>query len=270
MNAKKTEQLGLVPEEELRQRPQFATTLANGLELLRCFSAAEPSLGNKELSDYLGISRPTIARLTYTLCNLGYLVQNPETKKYSLGPAVLTLSYPLLTQLTLRQLAAHDMVELSRFAKGPVSIGMRERLQVVYVEMVHDKDYNDARPDIGVTRPLLNTAIGRALLYRHPENERQILFERLQAEYPDAWQQHKAGFFSAMEQVREKGFCTSYGNWRVGFYGVSVPLCYKFGTNYLAINLTIPAYDNEKDYVERVLGPKLLRLVQDLDSRLGV
>jgi hypothetical protein len=87
----------------LEAHPRFASTLSNGLDVLKCFSAAEPQLGNKEIAEMLGLTRPTVSRLTFTLVGLGYLRRDERTGKYSLGPAVLTLGYPLLVHLTLRQ-----------------------------------------------------------------------------------------------------------------------------------------------------------------------
>jgi hypothetical protein len=46
---------------------QFATTLARGIELLRCFTAEQRQLSNAELAARTGLPRPTVSRLTYTL-----------------------------------------------------------------------------------------------------------------------------------------------------------------------------------------------------------
>src|ERR1051326_4467801 len=40
---------------------QFATTLARGLEVLRCFTPLEPLLGNKEISVRTGLPKPTVS-----------------------------------------------------------------------------------------------------------------------------------------------------------------------------------------------------------------
>lgn len=108
----------LVPRAELEHEPRFASTLANGLDILRCFSAAQPTLGNKEISEALGLSRPTVARLTFTLVTLGYLRRDDASKRYSLAPGVLSLIYPLLLQLTVRRVAEHDLAALSEKAGG--------------------------------------------------------------------------------------------------------------------------------------------------------
>ena len=70
---------------------QFATTLARGLQLLRCFTPEEPVQGNRELSRRLQLPAATVSRLTYTLMALGYLAQDEHKGKYRLGSAVLSL-----------------------------------------------------------------------------------------------------------------------------------------------------------------------------------
>src|SRR5579871_3913309 len=90
--------------EETKDDRQFATTLARGLEILRCFTPQQPVLGNKDLVKATGLPKATISRFTYTLTSLGYLRQVPEQKKYQLGSAVLSLGYPLLAAMYVRQL----------------------------------------------------------------------------------------------------------------------------------------------------------------------
>ena len=60
-------------EGEVAKDPQFAYTLAKGLEVLRAFDAVTPALGNREIAQRTGIGRPTVVRLTRTLAILGYL-----------------------------------------------------------------------------------------------------------------------------------------------------------------------------------------------------
>ncbi len=60
----------------------FASTLARGMQILRCFTPLEPALGNKELARRTGLSPPTISRFTYTLVKLGYLRPDTLSGKY--------------------------------------------------------------------------------------------------------------------------------------------------------------------------------------------
>src|SRR5690606_11855237 len=127
---------------------QFATTLARGLDLLRCFSPFNPEFGNKELSDRSGLPKPTVSRLTYTLTCLGYLKQDKVSRKYRLGSAVLSIGYPLLANLRIRQIARPYMRELANYAKGWVSIGIRDRLNMIYIESERSNSILRAKPDV--------------------------------------------------------------------------------------------------------------------------
>lgn len=113
---------------------QFAITLAPGMDILRCFTAVRPVMSNAELAEQTGLSRPTISRFTYPLSRLGYLRNDPATGRYPLGPAVISLGYPLLASLSVRQTARPMMNELARATRGSVSMGIRDRLSIVYVE----------------------------------------------------------------------------------------------------------------------------------------
>src|SRR3970040_2453604 len=110
---------------------QFATTLARGLEVLRCFTPLEPMLGNKEISVRTGLPKPTVSRLTYTLTKLGYLRHNMRLGQYQLGSAALSIRYPLLPSSSWGQVARPFMKELAAYCNGSVSMGGRARLTMV-------------------------------------------------------------------------------------------------------------------------------------------
>lgn len=270
MHLKTSPHYELGSRASLEAHSQFASTLSNGLDVLKSFSGTEPMLGNKEIAEKLNLSRPTVSRLTFTLVGLGYLRRDERTGKYSLGPAVLTLGYPLLVHLTLRQLAAHDMVELARYAKGPVSMAIRDRLQVVYVETVVDGTSNAARPDIGSARPLLRTATGRALLYAQTADERELICSRLAVEFPDEWERYSAALRSAYDEIDQRGFCVVSRDWRSELCGIATPMRYRSNDLPLAFNVTISANEMDEKYVYETLGPRLRTLVKNLEYRIGI
>lgn len=117
---------GLVDAEELATDRQFATNLARGLEVLRAFMPSDPMLGNKEICDRTRLPKATVSRLTYTLNLLGYLTRVDKYQKYRLGPGVLSLGYPLLASLQVRQIARPYMEKIARDTGCSVNLGMRD------------------------------------------------------------------------------------------------------------------------------------------------
>ena len=113
---------------------QFATTLARGMELLRCFTPEDPVLGNRELARRMMLPAATISRLTYTLVTMGYLSQDEHQGKYRLGSAVISLAYPLLELFNIRRRARPLMLEVAQKTGGSVSIGIRDRFNIVYIK----------------------------------------------------------------------------------------------------------------------------------------
>jgi DNA-binding IclR family transcriptional regulator len=254
----------------LAGHPSFASTLANGLAVLGCFSGADPSLGNKDIADRLGLSKPTVSRLTFTLVALGYLRREKQTGKYQLGPAVLSLGYPLLSQLTIRQVAAAEMLELARLAHGPVSVGARDRLQVVYVETTLASQSNATKPGVGSTRPMLRTAMGRAVMHAHPEPERALLEKRLRQAMPQEWEVYGAGLQRAYAEIGERGFCTVAGEWRQTLAAVAVPMKAPLHGLHLAFSVTVPSYSAEAAELQGSIGPRLVELVRRIEASLGL
>lgn len=270
MNRKIPPHYELDPAEAMASHPQFASTLFNGLEVLRCFTPSRPMLGNKEIAEALNLSRPAVSRLTFTLVGMGLLHRHEPTGRYSLGPAVLTLGYPLLVGLTLRQLAAHDMVELARFARGPISLGVRDRLQVVYVETVEDRDSSGTRPDIGSARPLLRTAMGRALMYAHTPAERELIGTKLAQAQPEDWQRFSPALTTAYAAIDGDGFCVVKRDWQPNICGIAAPFRYRANGLPVAMSVTIQIHDADDTYVQNVLGPRLATVVRSLDYRMGI
>ncbi|WP_432257744.1 IclR family transcriptional regulator [Cupriavidus sp. TMH.W2] len=260
----------LVDPAALEANPQFASTLANGLAVLGCFGSGLTALGNKDISERLQLSRPTVTRLTFTLMGLGYLRRDRRTGKYTLGPAVLSLGYPLLSQLTVRQIASPEMLELARYARGPVSIGTRDRLQVVYVETVQANETSSSKPDIGSTRPFLRTAIGRALLSSYMERDRAVILRRLQETHAQDWAQFGAATTEAFSQILATDFCIAMGDWRPTLAAVAVPMRAEVNGMHLAFNLTVPSYATNREHLEKDLGPRLVNLVRSIEYKLGL
>lgn len=254
----------------LQDHPSFASTLANGLAVLGCFGTGEASLGNKDIAQRLGLSKPTVSRLAFTLIALGYLRRDKQTGKYQLGPAVLSLGYPLLSQLTIRQVAAAEMLALARHARGPVSVGARDRLQVVYVETAYGAESSATRPGIGSTRPFLRTAIGRALLHAHQGAERAALERSLQKSHPEDWASCGGSLQRAYEEIEKTGFCVVAGDWRPTLAAVAVPMKAPVNGMHLAFNLTVPSYATDHQQLTQDLGPRLVELVRSVEQRLGL
>jgi len=249
---------------------QFATTLARGLEVLRCFTPLEAMLGNKEISVRTGLPKPTVSRLTYTLTKLGYLRHNMRLGKYQLGSAVLSIGYPLLASMSVRQVARPYIKELADYCTGSVSMGIRDRLNMVYVESCRSGNGLTTLPDIGTSVPIAQAAIGRAYLAACTPAEREALLNQMKVKAPDTLRKYKAQIDRALEDIRGRGFCVSLGELRREVHAVGVPMRRTVDGEIVSFNCGVPAFMLKKGQLEEDIGPRLVAVVRNIEGALGM
>lgn len=248
---------------------QFATTLARGLEVLRCFTPTEPMLGNKEISVRTGLPKPTVSRLTYTLTRLGYLRHNMRLGKYQLGSAVLSIGYPLLASMSIRQIARPFMKELADHAGGSVNMGIRDRLNMVYVESCRSGNVGTL-PDIGTSVPIAQSVIGRAYLYACTPAEREAILNQMKVKQPETLRRHQAAIMKSLEDIRTRGFCISTGDLRREVHAVGVPMRRSVDGEIVTFNCGVAAFMLKKGRLEEDIGPRLVAMVRNIEAAVGI
>lgn len=248
----------------------FATTLAHGIDILACFRADRPELANKDFAQQTGLSKSAVARLTHTLVELGFLLRSGPPARYRLGASVLALSYPLLASMQIRQLARPLMKQLADHACGAVSLVVRDRLQMVYVETARSNDALQTRPDIGAALPLLSSAAGKAWLCRAPEAERAAVLNQLRVADPRHYAEHFPSLEPASRDLEQKGYCGNNVQWRPDAYGFAAPLCRPYQSLLYVFNCGVPSGDGQYRARAADLGPRLVGLARETERLLGL
>lgn len=243
---------------------QFATTLARGLELLRCFSPVHHVLGNKELAQQLGLPRPTVSRLTYTLMRMGYLAQDVESGKYRLGSAVLSLGFPLLETFPVRQRARPEMLALAQEIRGTVAIAIRDRLDMVCIEVTRGGVRSGHPIDIGRTYSMCGTAVGRAYLAACSAVERQALMNTIKIKAPEEWARHEERLMQALANYPRLGCCISVGEVYPDVQAVAVSLGKVDRGELVAINASFQRRRLDERWLVEEVAPKLIALARKL------
>ncbi len=246
---------------------QFANTLARGMEVLRCFSPERPHLSNKELSVMTDMPKATVSRFTYTLVQLGYLRSDKITGRYMLAPAILTLAYPLLTSLGVRQLARPAMHDFANAVQGSVSLGVRERMRIVYVETARARSvYSANMAEVGMAHSLFSSAIGRAYLCACTPLERDALINEVKVKDPEFWVKYEDFVEKSLANYLKLNFCYSYGDLRPDIYAVAAPLPRQPNSEIVVINCVLQSYRVAQGELESNYGPRLVSLVSSLTS----
>ncbi len=255
--------------EDTLQDRQFATTLARGLEILRCFTPEEPFLGNKELAERTGLPRPTISRFTYTLVKLGYLRNQVHSTKYQLGSATVSLGYPMLARVRVRQLVRPSMSELADRYGCSVSMGVRDRLGIVYVETSRSRAvFAPQFSDIGRWLPLAASSTGHAYLAACEPAEREAILNEIRVKTPDAWQEYRAAIERSLKNFARDGFCILHKHEYPGVRAVAAPMMRPVDGERLVFNCVANIRQLREATLEKEIGPMLVALVKGFENSL--
>ncbi len=250
-----------------RNDPSLATTVVHGLAVLQSFRMTEPALSNKELAARTGLSKATISRLTYTLALKGLLLYDAQLRRYRLGAGVLSLAYPMLSGIGLRQLARPFMRALADQCEGSVSLGMYDNLHMVYIETSRGHEAMGFRPDIGARLPLLASAMGRAWLASCDARTRQNVLAEIARAQPWQLTTHGAAWEQAQRDWDKKGYCLSFGDWQADVHAVAVALPRPIAGDRLVFNCGMPVSRLKNRGIEQVAAKPLLAMVNDIDQR---
>jgi len=247
----------------------FVTALARGLSVLRCFRDNEVSLTNTDFSERTGLAKATVSRLTHTLCELDYLVADPRSAGYRLGAGVLRLGFGVLSALDIADRAEQEMRALR---DGPnsyitVALGEAHRLDVVYVATQRSREEVALTMRIGSRLPIFRCAMGRAVLVGMDEDARERVFARAGRESPEAEAEGRAHYAEAAAEFREKGYCSSYGDWRRDVNGIAVPVFSLNGSRVYGLNVGGPSFHVKKRQIETVYAPLLIKAAEAISVR---
>ncbi len=250
----------------------FVTALARGLDVLSAFRSRDRMLGNQELARRCGLPKSTISRLTYTLTKQGYLEHADDggNNGYRLGSAVLALGSAMLARMDVRQTARPLMQELADRSQAMVSLGMRDRLSMIYVENCRSESALTLSLDVGSRIPVAPTAMGRAYLALCSEAQRATLMDRMCERHPAGWPKLREGIERALAEYRELGCCTSFGEWQKEVNAIAIAFHPPGGRAVMAINCGGPGFNLSPKFLLEEVRPQLIELARRLEHPGGV
>lgn len=248
---------------------QFVTALARGLELLRCFTPQHPYLGNQELSQMTGLPKATITRLTYTLVKLGYLKQSANSNKYQLSVGVLAFGYTMMANVSINNLVTPYMEALADYANSAVAMATRDRLMMVYLNVVQGKGITTMRRNVGSYLPIHLSAMGRACLASMPAAEQEFILNAIRHKYKDDWLKISRGLDKAFKDYEDYGYCFSISEWRKDVNAVATAFMHPT-EGLLTFNCGAPSFILSRDKLEEDIAPRLLHMKNNIASNLYI
>ncbi|HEY8609176.1 MAG TPA: IclR family transcriptional regulator [Noviherbaspirillum sp.] len=242
----------------------FITALSRGLDVLACFRSGDTSLSNQQISERCGLPKSTVTRIVYTLSKRGYLTQI-EGGRYALGSATLSLGSSMLARMDIRQYARPLMQEVADFAGATLALGVRDRLSIIYTEVVRSMATLTLSLQVGSRIPIASSAIGRAYLAGASEQERNAILRLANDLDESAADAVREGIRRGFEDYQQYGCATSFGEWQRDVNGIAVTFRAP-GAGVHVMNCGGPSSSLSREFLLEDVRPRLLALARRLES----
>jgi len=204
----------------------YNRSLERALGILNSFRSDKQALSVAELSGLLELPRATVLRLCTTLVRFGYLVQDHDSKRFSLGLKLFELGNIVFYSFSLRNAAAPYLSQLQAKLGKTVFLGILENDELLYIDKREDPENPISfTSKIGTRRPPSWGMLGPVLMAYMPENE----IERILDKHPLAATTRRSStnreeFKERLKRVREQGFYVDTEASLEGTSGVAAPI----------------------------------------------
>lgn len=248
-----------------RKGTETATRVA---DVLMLFTDGPDSLGVSAIARSLGLSKTVVHRTLSSLVERGFLVSDPRTREYALGPSLASLGARALRESSLRTAALPLMRRLHDITGETVTISARVPGGRVYLDQVESTREIKMTVELGRRFPLHAGSSSTCILAFLPEAERRQYFthplEALTTKTitdPDALQ-------ARIDEVRATGTAVSDGERQQGAGSVAAPIFGFDGQVVGALSVCGPAYRMHGE-ARAAIVPQVRQTADEVSRALG-
>jgi IclR family pca regulon transcriptional regulator len=256
--------------------PSFSVSLERGLRILSAFTANRSVLGIADLARAVELNKSTTHRYVATLTKLEFIQQDPETKKYFLGPRAADLGFAAIDSMELGKVAGPLLQALADETGYTVNMGLCDGPDVVYVDRRRSGRRSSLAMDlnlhVGSRLPAYCTSMGKVLLaFKDAAALRQILDHTDMARRGPKTITNREQLTAALAKVRQSGVAASDEELAPGLRSFAAPVRDRSGEVVAAVNVAVhlAVAPTAVEALAARIEPPLRRTAAEISRRLG-
>jgi IclR family pca regulon transcriptional regulator len=218
--------------------PNFMTSLARGIAVIRGFTQQRRHLTIAQLSQRTGLPRAAVRRCLYTLAKLGY-VSSDDGRGYSLRPRVLALGHAYLSSTPLATMAQPLLDSISDQLHESSSMAVLEGDEILYVaRSTTTTRLMSIDLGLGSRLPAYCSSMGRVLLADLPAAEIDAYLSRVNlVKLTHRTVSTASELKRVLATVQRQGYAIVDQELELGLRSIAVPVNDAAGRSIAAINV---------------------------------
>jgi len=251
---------------EIRENVAKIQSVLRAANILKCFTAGS-SLGVTEIAERVGLHKSTAFGIISTLVHCGFLQQNPETGKYSVGVELFRLGQ--LYDMDLRRLIRPYLDSLVGEFQETANYVIPSGANILYIEKIespHSMRISTAR---GKQLPMYCTGAGKAILAYLPPQKQEELLKTIDLQpLTDRTITSRETLVRDLKQVRTRGYAVDNGEMEFGLFCVAVPVFDRDSSPCGAVSVSGPVI-RMTDEIQEKISRRLTEYAADISSLLA-
>lgn len=249
-------------------QPQTIATIERAVDVLQAFTETDAStLGVTEIARRLDLSKAVVHRILTSLRAKGLIEADPDTRRYSLGPAALVLGLAYLRNIDVRDRARMVLRDLVDKTNETATLSIRRGDARVYVDQITPSREVIMTVQMGHPYPLHAGASSKAFLAHFSDMELDAYLERELQALTDITVTDPEALRSELAGIRARGYSVSYGERQEGAGSVAAPVFDHDGRAVAVISVCGPV-ERFREEVEEI-APVVVQATRELSGSLG-
>ena len=200
-------------------------TIDRLIQIMDCFTIDQNDLGVREVARLTGLSPSACGRFMMALKNQGLLLQNHESRTYSVGPKSLRWAEVYTTNLDIRNVALPVIHELLLETKETISLYILDGDERLCVERMESAQNVRIVARIGRRLPLYAGSAGKLLLAFLPEKRQEEILTRTNFQpFTNKTITDIKILQEELKTIRKQGYAFSDGEWVEDAAGIAAPI----------------------------------------------
>jgi DNA-binding IclR family transcriptional regulator len=222
------------------ERPAYPIESVDRALRLLTLLGSDRTVTVSSAAEALNVARSTAHRLLAMLQYRGFVRQDPVTKVYSAGGAILRIGLSAVDGLDIRAAARAHMEALRATFDETVHLAILDGAMVLFLDSLESTRTLRVGSRRGVSMPAYCTAAGKALLAQLPPAELDAHLPPRLDGLTDRSLRTREDLLKALATVREVGYATNFGESEDDVSAVAVAIPAASSANQAAITLTTP------------------------------
>jgi IclR family transcriptional regulator, pca regulon regulatory protein len=247
--------------------PNFMTSLARGLAVIKAFTEQRRKLTIAQISDRTGIPRAAVRRCLYTLEKLGYVAS--EAHAFALRPKMLGLGHAYLSSTPLAVSAQPFLDRVGDAVNESCSLAILDGDEILYLARSVTSRIMSVTLNIGSRLPAYCTSIGYVLLAHLAEHELDAYLARVEFQpFTERTITSAEKLRTILTATRQAGYAIADQEMELGIRSIAVPVSDASGKVVAGINVIVQAARVSVPQMKTQYLPHLENAARELGSLL--